>query len=149
MGKRHSSTTFGTARAAWLDDALFRRLSRGTIREYARISGALLSHLADEVGREPTLDDLRPAVLRAWLNDRQPPLQPASPDTWTPCAPSRAGAGGSTRCQIRCLTKAVRRFSRPAPYALVRDWIEARRVPAPPDNRFAAEDGSQLAGREA
>lgn len=27
MGKRHSSTTFETARAAWLDDARFRRMS--------------------------------------------------------------------------------------------------------------------------
>lgn len=78
MGKQRSSTTFEAARAAWLADARFRRLSPVTIREYSRISGALLGHVADEVGREPTLDDLRPAVIRAWLNDRQPPLRPAS-----------------------------------------------------------------------
>ena len=47
MGKRHSSTTFETARAAWLDDARFRRLSPVTIREYGRVSGVLLAHLAD------------------------------------------------------------------------------------------------------
>jgi excisionase family DNA binding protein len=78
MGTRHTSTTFEAARAAWLSDARFRRLSPVTIREYGRISGALLGHLADKVGREPTLDDLRPAIVRTWLNDRQPPLQPAS-----------------------------------------------------------------------
>lgn len=78
MGKQEPFITFDAARAAWLADARFRRLSPVTIREYARISGALLSHLAEVVGREPTLDDLRPAVVRTWLNDRQPPLQPAS-----------------------------------------------------------------------
>lgn len=72
------STTFEAARAAWLADAHFRRLSPVTIREYGRISGALLNHLADSVRRTPTLDDLRPAVVRTWLNDRQPPLHPAS-----------------------------------------------------------------------
>jgi integrase len=78
MGKQHPSVTLEAARAAWLADARFRRLSPVTIREYGRVSGALLGYLAAEVGRTPQLDDLRPAVVRAWLNDRQPPLQPAS-----------------------------------------------------------------------
>jgi hypothetical protein len=35
MGKQEPSTTFESARAAWLADARFRRLSPVTIREYA------------------------------------------------------------------------------------------------------------------
>lgn len=60
MGKRHSSTTFEAARSTWLDDARLRRLSPVTIREYGRVSGALLAHLAGTLGHTPTLDDLRP-----------------------------------------------------------------------------------------
>lgn len=78
MGTQNSSIALEAARAAWLADARFRRLSPVTIREYGRVSGALLNHLADEVGRAPQLNDLRPVVIRAWLNDRRPPLKPAS-----------------------------------------------------------------------
>lgn len=79
MGNPDPSTiTFEAARAAWLADARFRHLSPVTIRGYAGVSSLLLRHLAAELGRTPRLDDLRPAVIRAWLNDRQPPLKPAS-----------------------------------------------------------------------
>jgi hypothetical protein len=53
MGKRHSSTTFEAARAAWLSDARFRRLSPVTIREYGRISGALLGRGTPQASVKP------------------------------------------------------------------------------------------------
>lgn len=64
------------ARAEWLADARFRRLSQRTIEEYERVSGHVVAFIATRCGHEATLTDLTAAQVREWINQR--PLKPAS-----------------------------------------------------------------------
>lgn len=66
------------AREAWLEDARFRRLSPVTLREYDRVSAAVVDFVAAAVGEDPLLAELTPRLVRRWLMERPTELRPAS-----------------------------------------------------------------------
>jgi len=66
------------AREAWLEDARFRRLSPATLREYDRVSAAVVKFVTVEVGENPLLIELTPRLVRRWLMERPTQLRPAS-----------------------------------------------------------------------
>ena len=83
------------ARAAWLEDCRFRRLSAETLRAYQRVSARAVEFVTERLGRAARLDDLRSGLIRRWLTDRSPSLKPASVAAYVRAA--AAGVGGLLR----------------------------------------------------
>lgn len=78
VGRRALTVRLSDAREAWLEDARFRRLSPATLREYDRVSAAVVEFVAVEVGKEPPIAELTPRLVRRWLMERPTQLRPAS-----------------------------------------------------------------------